>query len=511
MAEILAWLDRQPIWIRLIAMIALGGMAGLGHPPFDLRWLSVLAFAPVLIVLAHRPNAKSAGFYGWLVAIGYFGLSLSWIVEPFLVEPDRYGWMAPFALLFLSAGLGLFWAGAAALGYRLATGWRRIVMTMCLLAVVEYLRSVLFTGFPWALIGHIWVNHGIAQGAAWVGPHGLTLLALLPGTIAAALWAGRSAGIALSGLVIVIALIEVAGRATLAGLPNIDRSGPMVRLIQPNAPQDEKWDPELAPIFFERQLAYSADGDVPDLIVWPETSVPYFLEYAGSALEEVAEAARGAPVVLGVQRLERPRYFNSLALVGKDGHIQSLYDKSHLVPFGEYVPFAALMARLGIHGLAATEGGGFTAGTGAADGVYLPNIGFARPLICYEGIFAEEISQWTTRPRLLLLITNDAWFGERSGPYQHLAQAQLRAIEQGLPMVRVANTGISAMIDPYGRLAAQIPLGVAKYVDVNLPAVGAITVYGRFGDIPILLLLGFATLGFIFWPRKVIDVRSSSA
>jgi apolipoprotein N-acyltransferase len=174
--------------------------------------------------------------------------------------------------------------------------------------------------------------------------------------------------------------------------------------------------------------------------------------------------------------------------MGPGGQVLSIYDKRHLVPFGEYMPGAQLLGRVGATGLARNLGIGFTPGT-APGPVELPGIGAALPLICYEGIFAEEITYGEARPRLLLLITNDAWFGQAAGPHQHLAQARLRAIEQGLPMVRVANTGISAMIDAKGRITAAIPLGAQGALDVPLPAALPATLYSRWGDNPLISML----------------------
>ena len=247
-------------------------------------------------------------------------------------------------------------------------------------------------------------------------------------------------------------------------------------------------------MFFDRLLRLSGDGPAPDLTVWPETAVPYLLETLDAEYQLLAEAARGAPLVFGIQRRDNAfRAFNSLVVMGAQGEVQAIYDKQHLVPFGEYMPGAALVGRMGAPGLARSMGIGFTPGETSGP-LMIPGIGLAVPLICYEGIFAEEIVTGPTRPRMLLLITNDAWFGQDAGPAQHLAQARLRAIEQGLPMVRVANTGISAMIDARGRITASLPLGVNGALDAALPPALPPTIYARVSDWPvaILLLLGLA-------------------
>lgn len=476
-------------WARAALLALTGAVAGLGQVPFALPLLTLAGLALVMASQRHARGRARAFLDGWAFGTGYFMLTLHWIVEPFLIDVARHGWMAPFALVLLAGGLALFW-GAAFAGARALTAGRpgpgtSLAGLVVLWSGAEALRSYVLTGFPWALIGHVWSETPLAQLGALVGPHGLTLLTLAG--VALCLAIGARPALALPAAALGLGWIALdPGPA-----PPPAAEAPVVRLVQPNAPQAEKWDPDRALFYYERMLSLTAEGDPPDLVVWPETAVPWLLEYAESVLEEVAEAARGAPVALGLQRREGARYYNSLAVVGRMGEVSALYDKAHLVPFGEYVPFGDLMARFGIHGLAASEGGGYSAG---ARGVVvdLPGIGPALPLICYEGIFAEEVGDYPLRPRLLLLVTNDAWFGQVAGPYQHFALARLRAIEQGLPMVRVANTGVSAMIDGKGRVTASLGLGAAGAVDAALPPALPPTLYARSGDAPVLVLLALA-------------------
>jgi apolipoprotein N-acyltransferase len=277
-----------------------------------------------------------------------------------------------------------------------------------------------------------------------------------------------------------------------AAVPSADL--PIVRLVQPNARQDQKWNAAYRDVFLNRLIELTSEGNAPDLVVWPETAVPFLLDQIEDDLRIFSDAARSAPLVFGIQRRDvQSRYYNSLVVMGAGGVVESIYDKRHLVPFGEYIPGGRLLGRFAPSGLASNLGGGFTSGS-TEGAVILPGIGAAVALICYEGIFAEEISYGRDRPRLLLLITNDAWFGEAVGPQQHLAQALLRAIEQGLPMVRVANTGISAMIDAKGRVTASLPMGVDGALDAALPRALPATVYSRTGDWPFLVVLAFLTL-----------------
>lgn len=463
--------------------VLLGAGAALGQAPVGLPWATLLALGLVwhLFVLAETP--RRAAWIGWAFGVGYFAGALFWIVEPFFVDIARHGWMAPFALVFTAGGFALFWGGAFALAKWLGRGrWAQAVAFAVALAAVELLRSYLFTGFPWALIGHVWVGWAPMQLAAFVGPVGLTLLTVLAASLAAAAWPhwGRIALV----LVPFAALYGLGAWQGARPVPGAD-DAPVVRLIQPNAPQHQKWDPAYAQQFYARQIAYTAaageDGR-PDLIVWPETSIPMVLNYADELLANVAEAAGGVPVVLGIQRLEgEVRAYNSLIVLDAAGEQVALYDKYHLVPFGEYLPLSSWFDTVGLNIFG--SGYGYSPGPGPRL-LDLPGegLGTVLPLICYEAIFPHDVNAAPARPDWLLQITNDAWFGRVSGPYQHLAQARLRAVEQGLPLVRVANTGVSAVIDARGRPVAALPLNEAGWRDVRLPGRTAPTFYAATGD-----------------------------
>lgn len=470
---------RLPLVLRLVPMLALGGAAGLGQAPFGLWPVTILALGAAAVVLAQTQRWRSAALQGWAFGAGYFALSLVWIVQPFLVDPLRHGWMAPFALSFMAAGLALFWALGFAVAHVL--GGRALALVGAL-TLTEIIRSYLFTGFPWALPGHVLIDTPLAQMAIWGGAHGLGILVMLGALAVAGIWQRQWGNVLLGVGAVAGAWVWGAARLELTG---VTLDGPVMRLIQPNAPQHQKWDPAYTPIFFQRQVEFSAkpmpDGQRPDLIVWPETAVPLALEDADFVFERISEAAQ-APVLLGIQRFQGTRMFNSAALIGTDGQVVQVYDKHHLVPFGEYLPLGDVLSDFGLRGFAARDGNGFAAGPGPRLMDLGPKIGAALPLICYEVVFPNDINAAPDRPALLLQITNDAWFGTFSGPYQHLAQARLRAIEQGLPLARAANTGVSAMIDPLGRITAQIPLGQAGYVDAVLPRPSETTLYRQTGD-----------------------------
>lgn len=475
-----------------------GAVAALGLAPFNLWPLAILAFAGVVGLLARADSLRGAARTGWAAGTGYFLVALHWIVEPFLIDIARHGWMAPFALVFMAGGLALFWAAGGALAQALAPrGPMRLPALVAALTLAELLRGVVFTGFPWALIGHVLIPSPLIQVAAWTGPDGLTLLVLgLAAGLAcvprAPLRAGAPVLLVAGGLLLTAPALAPKPPATPA-------DAPVLRLMQPNAPQDEKWDPDKVEMFFNRMLAFSAERPAADLAIWPETSVPAILNDSGGIRALIAERAGGATSVIGIERREGWDYFNSLAVLGPDGAIGDVYDKHHLVPFGEYLPQKALLSRLGLAPLV-DRFGGFSPGVGP-QAIDLGPAGRAIPLICYEAVFPREIRSVGARPDLLLQITNDAWFGTFSGPYQHFAQARLRAVEQGLPMVRVANTGISGVIAADGTVLATLPLGEAGFLDAPRPAAAPPTPYARIGGWPVtLVIIGVLLVALI--PRR---------
>jgi len=468
-------------WLRFGLVIAAGLVLALGQAPYNFPYPALIAL-PVLLWQLRKACCWKGGFMvGWGAGLGYFGLTLSWIVEPFLVDAERYGWMAPFALGLMAAGIALFWG----LGFALAQKRANALVLASFWTLAELLRAYIFTGFPWALMAYNWVETPIIQATSAIGVHGLGFLIVLAG------------GWLLSKRTAVLSLIIM---ASLTGYgfyrlqTPIEDTGLTVRLIQPNAIQTQKWDPDYIPLFYQRQLTLSASLGKPDVVIWPEAAIAYLPDEQPFVRTQITTAAQ-APVILGARRRDAVGVYNSLFLLNKDSSIEDVYDKYHLVPFGEYMPLQGLAKRLGLKGLAEQMGASNTPGTGPkileAEGVppFLP-------LICYEAIFPQGITG--PRPAWLVQITNDAWFGERSGPYQHLAQARVRAIEQGLPLARAANTGISAMVDPLGRITASLPLGVDGYVDAPLAKPLPPTLLARTGQWPAILLV-FACLILGMW------------
>ncbi len=469
----------------VLLALCFGALMSRGLAPHSWQLVTPIALTGISAIFLRVQSVKQAWWLGWGFGAAYFALGLSWIVEPFQVDAELYGWMAPFALVLLSGGLALFWGAAFALAQRFSAGNWRLLALIGFWSVMEFLRAYALTGFPWAALAQLGVGPWAFSVLPWLGPHGFAMLKLAM-FVPLALLRFRRIWPAAPLVAYLVAIY-----AALEPLPEdhaVAYTKHSVRLVQPNAPQDEKWDPDKRWDFVRRQVEYSAREPAPDLIVWPETAVPQLLNDAGATLGVISQAANGVPILLGIQREEAGEYFNSAVLLDAQGQPNQIYDKVHLVPFGEYMPFPDLVARLGIYGLAARAGTGYTAGP--SQEILQSPVGRFLPLICYEGVFPHDINTRAERPDFLVLVTNDAWFGTYSGPQQHLIQAQMRAAEQGLPMVRVANTGVSAMIDPYGRIVpgGSIPLGQAGYLDVDLPAPLAATFYSKTGDLPWFLL-----------------------
>ncbi|WP_299547237.1 apolipoprotein N-acyltransferase [uncultured Tateyamaria sp.] len=465
-----------PIWAQAVLGLAAGAFGALAHAPLNFAPAITVPIMVMFLLLKAARSTRHAALLGLAIGVGYFAATLNWITEPFQVDAANTGWMAPFALVLLSLLLGLFWSVALALTkwcggqlWVLVFGW----------AGAEILRAYLLTGFPWAAPPQALVGSLAGQALAFGGPHGL-MLALL--VVMALVFSVRWMWLQAAFLVVVLMPILLPPMADQS--PLTDQT---VRLVQPNAPQSEKWDPARIPIFINRQIDYTGAGPVPDLIVWPETALPYLAENAQPVFEVIADAARGAPVVLGIQRRSDGEYFNSLVTLDAAGQVTQTYDKHHLVPFGEYMPLPGLFRVLGIRALADRVDTGYTRGPGPQL-LDMGPLGSALPLICYEVVFAHDVGGTSERPTFLMQLTNDAWFGTRSGPQQHLVQAQMRAIEQGLPLIRAANTGISAVIDPQGRVIASLGLNQAGYLDATLPAPSTPTFYSLTGDLPWVLL-----------------------
>ncbi|MFQ3183486.1 MAG: apolipoprotein N-acyltransferase [Alteromonas macleodii] len=479
--------------VRWLVPLGLGVFASLGHE----TWISGIFAVSTSLILAFLivpTHPREAAWFGWLLGLSYFAVTMRWLVEPFLVDPVRHGWMAPFAIIFMAGGLALFWAFSFWLARWIAGRGALVMMWLPItLAVMELARGHVLSGFPWGLLSYTLIGGSGDVLFASFGPYGTTLLLIaIAGSIAYCLsagswriWVGHGAV-----FIFITSLIIWSVAEEVILVPQTTQT--VVRLIQPNAPQHQKWDGDWMTVFFDRAIEQTAAGEAPDVIVWPETSIPALLDYAQPWIEKMSIAARGAPTVAGIQRREGNNYFNSAILIEGPQTVTAISDKSHLVPFGEYIPLSWLLKPLGL-GTLVDQVVEFTPGSG--DGMmHIDGLGLVRVLICYEGIFPEDMQRDDVRPDVLLIITNDAWFGKGAGPRQHLRQAQARAVEQGLPVIRVANTGVSAVISPWGDIIEQLPLNEAAYLDVMIPMALPPTLYARIGDWPLTVLLTFCIL-----------------
>ena len=478
----------------------LGCLAALGQAPWSIWLITLCAFFLSFLLAQKCVNFKSASSVGFFTGLGYFTVSLFWITEPFLLEGSSQVWVAPFALLAMSSGLSLFWLLAYGLSVSLRYRGDSILSLIVLLTTAELIRTKVFSGFPWSLIGYVWSDHPISQLSAVVGPHGLTMITLLIAGLPLVLKPYKVIRIILPSFL----LVGSWGYGYLIlQIPDAPPTGKIVRLIQPNAPQNLKWDTEMVPVFWQRQLNFTKKPSTEplDLIVWPETSVPFLLRESKESLKNISIAASGVPVIIGANDRVKGGIRNALALVGPEGRLLTTYHKKHLVPFGEYIPFGEMLSTWGVRGLATRDGADYVAGTGERL-LEIPKIGRVIPLICYELIFPRNVRS-KNRARLILQITNDAWFGNFSGPFQHLAQAKLRAIEQGLPLIRVANTGISAVLNSRGEVVVKTSLNEATYIDANIPSPRSKTIYAKFADWPMIIFLSFSIFTLSFLRKRV--------
>lgn len=503
---VLRWFARRG-WLQRLGLAVLAGVAMTGgHPPVSVPWILFLAVPVLVALLVTAPRGRSAAWIGWGAAFGYFVSGLHWMGHAFLVDPERFAWLLPLGVTALPAFLGLFWASAFWAVWRIC---RTAVIPAALglaaaLTLVEFARSNVLTGFPWALPGYVWVDLPPMQAAAWVGPFGITLATLLITAlpISSLIAGGRFAAF--------LALLAAAGfwSAGVLRVPEdiaYREDAPVLRIVQPNAPQHLKWAAGHREKYYQRMLSATkrpADPTLgpPEIVIWPEASV-YFIPAASPVeVAKISAAAGNGWVLLGAIHGERTptgdRWTNALVSITPDGKIGPRYDKQHLVPFGEYLPVRPVFDALGISQFALR--GDLSAGAGPTT-MSIGDLPSFRPLICYEAIFPGEIVA-DIRPAWLIQPTNDAWFGGWAGPRQHYAQARIRAIEQGLPIVRAANTGISAIVDPFGREIAAIGLHTFDHLDGRLPKELGPTLYSRIGDWPAvifaLLLLG------VSWVRR---------
>ncbi len=507
LTERFAWL------IRIVMALAFGAMAALAHPPFGIL-PGLLGYAGLMLLAERTPRVRGAVLVGWLAGFAYFLISSWWVAEAFLVNPAQ-AWMAPFAASLLPAGLGLFWAAATGLYRRFdISGLYRALVFAALFCTLEQLRGWILTGFPWNPAGASWAAGGaMSQFAAWGGVYGLSLLTVVSvcmiGVLAGAGERNRRIGMAAAGAIL-LAATALAG-AIREGQPSRAPTDTLVRIVQANVSQETKRTAQEFEGIVRRYLNLTSrpGAGVPDVIVWPEGALPAWAnDILPSAVgDDINRSLQpGQTLLAGLSRAEvsgdgKVRYYNSLfALhdIGSGVRVEAIYDKYRLVPFGEFLPAGGLMSAIGLRD-AVHLGADFSPGPRPSPMV-LPGLPTVQPLICYESLYPGFTPSGERRPHWIANVSNDAWFGRTSGPIQHLNLASYRAIETGLPVVRATPTGVSALIDPYGRVSAgqRLDPGESGVIDVRLPARLPETLYSRLGDWPgraiILLIFLFAAV-----------------
>lgn len=489
-----------------------GALSVLAVPPIGLFpvWLLTL---PVFYLLTTGGDiTRIAAFVrGWAFGAGYFIFGLYWISAALFVDFDKFKWVMPFSLLVGPAAFGIYYGFVPLLGRAInKIIGHTVISFVTAFALIEFLRGHLLTGFPWNLAGYSW-DHALPmlQIASVVGVYGLTALTLF-WAAAPLYWREKPLRIAsLSSLIICFLWGWSQVHAHDTKKIKIDH---WVRIVQASIPQDMKWDGEQEWKNLEKHIALgkrpAREGQPISAVIWPETAVttdmqsfPEVARYIGGQLPKNSLGILGTlRFTMNADKTAPEQFFNSVQVVDAKGKILATYDKHHLVPFGEYIPFRDKINMTPL-ALVVSGFGDFTPGSGPATVAVDALPGFS-PLICYEVIFPHEAVSNTDRPAWLVNVTNDAWYGHTAGPYQHLAISRLRAIEQGLPLARAANNGISAMIDPRGRIIESLPLDVVDVIDAPLYPPLPATPFSRWGQTGFFILLGMLMLGGYFSARR---------
>jgi apolipoprotein N-acyltransferase len=513
------WIVLSWGWRRALVALAAGAASALAMPPVD-AWPVLFLTLPVLVWLVDGAaggrlgGIPGAALVGWWFGFGYHLVGLYWVGHAFLVDVKAFGWLLPFAVTGLPAFMACYTALGLALARMLWTrGPGRLLALAVALTVTEWLRGWLFTGFPWNTYGYALTGSlALSQGAALIGIWGLTFITVAVFASPAVLlderadtrrpWMPLALGVA------VLAALAAYGTWRLSRTPTTFVDNVRLRIMQPNLRQDEKFNYSAKQRVMSQYLELSDRSTGPQSsgvrdathLIWPESAFPFLLTREPDAMAQIASLLpQGTVLITGAIRApEAPpggkieRAYNSIYVIDHDGTILSVYDKMHLVPFGEFLPFQNFLESLGIMQLTKLPGG-FISGE-RRRALDVPGAPRMLPFVCYEIVFPGEATPGSERPGWMLNLTNDGWFGYSSGPYQHLRQARVRAIEQGLPLVRAANSGVSAVIDPAGRIVRSLPLGTEGVLDAQLPRRIEPPLYARTGDAGFFLTLAIVTI-----------------
>jgi apolipoprotein N-acyltransferase len=478
-------------WRRAGLAVAAGAFGALALPPFGVFAAMFVSFTLLVWLLdgvtgnperSGTLNLRAAFATGWLFGLGYFVAGLWWLGNALLVDASGFAWAIPLAVLGLPALLAIFYGFAAVFArFVWSDGMGRIAALAFGFGLAEWLRGTIATGFPWSAIGYAAMPVPLMMQSSHVlGVFGVTALSVFVFAAPALLGTRRGA---VPGLMLAVLLSAAhfgygAWRLYLAPSDTAEQRQVTIRLVQPAIDQAQKMENSDRIGIFEKHLALTAarpeeGGKRPDVVVWPETSVPFILTENPDALVRIGDVLQdGQVLITGAVRAEErgaglpPRYYNSIYMIDDKGQILAASDKVHLTPFGEYVPFEDVLRRFGIEELISLPGGFSPAASRSP--LTLPSGLSFYPLICYEAIFPDEIADDLAGANAILNITNDAWFGATPGPYQHFLQSRLRAVERGVPLVRDANNGISAVLDPFGRIVDGLSLNISGALDATL-------------------------------------------
>jgi apolipoprotein N-acyltransferase len=487
---------------RFFAAIAAGAFGALAFPPVYLFPALLVSYAVLIALLggaaSNARRGRAFAKIGWAYGFGFFFVGLHWIGYPFFVNAEEHAWLMPFAIILMPAGLALFFAAAASLcGVLWRQGPQRVLLFTFAFAAFEWLRGHILTGFPWNIPGYAWgASTALLQSVSVIGIYGLSALTILFGA-SLVLLASRGRGAWLPyGMAALFVALWAGGSVRLANATDETVPGVQLRIVQPATHQNEKYRPEFVQRNWDRlmDLSYAPAEIEPTHIIWPEAAPPVLLAQDENALGQIADLLGNDRVLLtGALRREQAggvaHTYNSLYVIGAGGRILSTYDKFHLVPFGEYLPFEDRFNALGITAIANVVSS-LSSGAGPQT-LDVPRAPPAGPLICYEVVFPGEVIG-EERPGWFVNVTDDSWFGPSAGPAQHLLIARVRAIEEGLPIVRAANAGISVIVDGYGRILNELDLNVRGYIDGPLPAALSPPLYTRFGELIFFIVIAAA-------------------
>jgi apolipoprotein N-acyltransferase len=488
-------------WRRAGTAFLAGGSAAAALPPVYILPALLISFPIFLWLIESSRSWKQAFGDGWWFGFGHFIAGLYWIGFSLLVDAKQYAWLYPFAVLCIPAVIALYIGIIAVLARLAPAGAACAIALAAAWTLIEWARGLLFTGFPWNSIGVVWTaTDATMQFAAIGGMYGLSLLTVLAAASPAVLARGRNSQRMILPVlsVVIVGLLWAGGALRLVNAETGVVPGVTMRIVQPNIAQVIKWHPDYRDRHLATYLRLSSAPSARPLthLIWPETAVPFIVASDTARRRVMASVIQNDGLLLtGAVRttprgIQPTQFWNSLHVIDKKAEIIATYDKFHLVPFGEYVPFRRWIGLTKLT-VGRTD---FSAGPGP-ETIRIPGLPSFSPLICYEVIFPDKVKRADAPPGWLLNVTNDAWFGTSSGPYQHFAMARLRSVEQGLPLIRAANTGISAATDAYGRVTGQLGLNEQGVVDINLARrLDGPTFFSRFGSWPIIIIAALSYL-----------------